>query len=54
MTRAGDLLLTALAPVVWGSTYYVTTEWLPAGVPMTLAMWRALPAGLLLLAGRWA
>ncbi|MCB2017404.1 MAG: EamA family transporter [Hydrogenophaga sp.] len=50
MTRAGDLLLTALAPVVWGSTYYVTTEWLPAGVPMTLAMWRALPAGLLLLA----
>lgn len=50
MKRSADLLLTALAPAVWGSTYYVTTEWLPAGHPMTLAMLRALPAGLLLLA----
>ena len=50
MNRAADLLLTALAPAVWGSTYFVTTEWLPEGHPMTLAMLRALPAGLLLLA----
>lgn len=50
MKRSADLLLTALAPAVWGSTYYVTTEWLPEGHPMTLAMLRALPAGLLLLA----
>lgn len=50
MKRASDLLLTALAPAVWGSTYFVTTEWLPEGHPMTLAMLRALPAGLLLLA----
>lgn len=50
MSRSTDLLLTALAPAVWGSTYYVTTEWLPGWPPMTLALLRALPAGLLLLA----
>ncbi len=44
-----DLALTALAPAVWGSTYLVTTEFLPAGYPLTVAMLRALPAGLLLL-----
>ncbi|HAS8352868.1 TPA: EamA family transporter, partial [Vibrio vulnificus] len=43
------LCLTALAPAVWGSTYLVTTEMLPAGYPMTIAMLRALPAGLLLM-----
>ncbi len=55
-----DLLLTALAPAIWGSTYIVTTQMLPAGYPMTVAMLRALPAGLLLLLlvrqlphGRW-
>lgn len=50
MTRATDILLTALAPAIWGSTYLVTTEALPPGHPVTLAMLRALPAGLLLLA----
>ena len=49
MSRNADLLLTALAPLVWGSTYVVTTELLPAGYPMTVSMLRALPAGLLLL-----
>jgi len=44
-----DLLLTAVAPIVWGSTYVVTTETLPAGFPLTVGMLRALPAGLLLL-----
>ncbi|MBX8814039.1 EamA family transporter [Pseudochrobactrum algeriensis] len=44
-----DLLLTALAPAIWGSTYIVTTQMLPAGYPMTVALLRALPAGLLLL-----
>lgn len=44
-----DLLQTALAPAIWGSTYIVTTQMLPAGYPMTVAMLRALPAGLLLL-----
>ncbi len=50
MSRSTDILLTSLAPAVWGSTYLVTTEALPAGYPITLAALRALPAGLLLLA----
>ena len=49
MNRYMILFLTALAPIVWGSTYIVTTEMLPANVPMTLAALRALPAGILLL-----
>jgi probable blue pigment (indigoidine) exporter len=49
MSRASDILLTAIAPAIWGSTYIVTTETLPAGYPLTVAMLRALPAGLLLL-----
>ncbi|MXN50568.1 EamA family transporter [Shinella sp. AETb1-6] len=49
MSRASDILLTATAPAIWGSTYIVTTELLPAGYPLTVAMLRALPAGLLLL-----
>ena len=44
-----DLFLTALAPAIWGSTYLVTTELLPDGYPVTVAMLRALPAGLILL-----
>ncbi|THV31217.1 EamA family transporter [Glycomyces paridis] len=46
--NAKDLLLTALAPVMWGTTYVVTTEFLPADRPFLTAMLRALPAGLLL------
>ncbi len=49
MNRNVDLLLTAIAPAIWGSTYIVTTQLLPAGYPLTVAMLRALPAGLLLL-----
>ncbi|WP_010105846.1 EamA family transporter [Verminephrobacter aporrectodeae] len=45
-----DLLLTAIAPIVWGSTYLVTTELLPADRPLLAAVMRALPAGLLLVA----
>ncbi|MER9439990.1 DMT family transporter [Mesorhizobium sp. M0340] len=48
-TRRFDLLLTAIAPAIWGSTYIVTTQSLPNFSPMTVAMLRALPAGLLLL-----
>lgn len=39
--------LTAAAPVVWGTTYVVTTELLPADAPMWSAALRALPAGVL-------
>ncbi len=50
MSRTTDILLTGLAPAIWGSTYLVTTEALPQGYPVTLAVLRALPAGLLLIA----
>jgi probable blue pigment (indigoidine) exporter len=43
-----DVLLTGLAPAIWGSTYIVTTELLPPDRPFTAALLRALPAGLLL------
>jgi probable blue pigment (indigoidine) exporter len=48
-TRNFDLLLTAIAPAVWGGTYIVTSQSLPEFAPITVAMLRALPAGLLLL-----
>ncbi|MFC8385548.1 EamA family transporter [Nocardia sp. NPDC057272] len=57
---AGTLALTALTPIVWGSTYAVTTEYLPPDRPLFTALMRALPAGLILLAltrvlphGKW-
>jgi probable blue pigment (indigoidine) exporter len=48
--RAPVLLVTALTPVAWGTTYAVTTEFLPPERPLLSATLRALPAGLLLLA----
>jgi len=48
--RFKDVLATAVAPAVWGTTYFVTTQFLPPDRPLTVAMLRALPAGLLLLA----
>lgn len=50
MKRPTTVLLTALAPVSWGTTYAVTTEFLPADRPLFTGLMRALPAGLLLLA----
>ena len=44
-----DLSLTAFAPIVWGSTYLVTTQFLPEDRPLLAATVRALPAGLLLM-----
>lgn len=43
-------VVTAVAPIAWGSNYYVTARFLPAGSPLYGAALRALPAGLLLLA----
>ncbi|MFD7443499.1 EamA family transporter [Streptomyces sp. NPDC059909] len=42
--------VTALAPVSWGSTYAVTTEFLPPDRPLFTGLMRALPAGLAVLA----
>ncbi|MEZ9233059.1 DMT family transporter [Vibrio amylolyticus] len=54
------IALTAIAPIVWGSTYIVTTEALPADSPLIASTIRALPAGILLvllsrawLSGAW-
>ena len=46
--RWHDVLVTALAPVLWGSTYIVTSELLPPERPFSSALIRVLPAGLLL------
>ena len=52
-THLSDILLTALAPLIWGSTYLVTTLFLPPNRPFTAALLRVLPAGVLLLAFYW-
>ncbi|WBB90685.1 EamA family transporter [Verrucosispora sp. WMMC514] len=58
--RLAATATTAFAPAVWGTTYVVTTELLPAGHPLFAGLIRALPAGLAALAigrvlphGRW-
>lgn len=43
-----DILLTSFAPALWGTTYIVTTEWLPAGYPLFIALMRALPIGIIM------
>lgn len=45
-----NLLITALTPVIWSTTYYVTTEFLPADRPLLAGFIRAFPAGVILLA----
>lgn len=42
-------LTTAIAPIAWGSTYYVTRHVLPADAALWGAVIRCLPAGLLVL-----
>ncbi|MEM8505592.1 MAG: EamA family transporter [Cyanobacteria bacterium P01_D01_bin.1] len=50
-TRLSNILLTALAPISWGTTYVVATEFLPPGHPLLVAAMRSLPIGLLLTIG---
>ncbi len=45
-------LITAVAPLAWGTTYLTTETFLPPDRPLFAALVRALPAGLLLLALR--
>ncbi len=45
-------LVTAVAPIAWGSTYLVTEQFLPPDRPLFAATVRALPVGLVLLAAR--
>ncbi len=46
------VLLTAVAPAAWGTTYLVTEKFLPPDRPLFSAAVRALPIGLVLLAWR--
>ncbi|CAN5248712.1 hypothetical protein BH23ACT9_BH23ACT9_39980 [soil metagenome] len=49
------VLVTALAPAAWGTTYIVSTELMPAGRPLLTATLRVLPIGIRLVArGRTA
>lgn len=48
MRRLMVVLMAALPPAIWGSTYLVTTEMLPADRPLTAAVLRLLPVGLLI------
>ena len=47
--RVAAIFTTACAPLIWGNTYLVTTKFLPPDRPLTAALLRVLPAGLLLL-----
>ncbi len=47
-SKLTNIALTALAPISWGTTYIVATEFLPSGHPLLVAALRALPVGLLL------
>ena len=51
IARWSDVLLTAFAPMAWGTTYVVATEFLPAGHPLLVASMRSLPIGVLLTIG---
>ncbi len=50
-SRLSDILLTALAPISWGTTYAVATEFLPPDHPLLVAALRSLPIGLFLTIG---
>ncbi|MEM8857054.1 MAG: EamA family transporter [Chloroflexota bacterium] len=43
------LFITAIAPLLWGTTYIVTTEFLADYGPLTVGVLRALPVGLAIL-----
>ena len=43
-----DILITSLAPISWGTTYFVATEFLPPNHPLLVAALRSLPIGILL------
>ena len=45
---SATILVTALAPAAWGTTYLVATQLMPAGRPLSTAAIRVLPIGLLL------
>lgn len=49
VSQAGWVVRTAVAPMVWGTTYIVTTHLLPDGHPVFAALMRTLPPGVIAL-----
>src|SRR5690606_12545507 len=49
-TTMRNVIIAALGPMLWGTTYLVTTEYLPPDRPLLISALRARPVGLLLLA----
>jgi probable blue pigment (indigoidine) exporter len=49
MKNTKDTLLTMLAPILWGSTYIITSMLIPINRPIFVALMRGLPIGLILL-----
>src|SRR5512132_3850483 len=43
--------LAALTPIIFGTTYLLTTEFLPPGRPLLAGLMRSLPTGLVLIIG---
>jgi probable blue pigment (indigoidine) exporter len=43
--------LAVLTPIIFGTTYLLTTEFLPPGRPLLIALMRSLPTGLVLVIG---
>jgi probable blue pigment (indigoidine) exporter len=43
------LYITAIAPIVWGSTYMITKLYLPPNIPMISSIIRCLPIGIIML-----
>ena len=50
MRRLTDILVTAIAPLVWGTNFLLTTDFLPPGRPLLDSLVRSLPIGLLIVA----
>ena len=43
--------LAAITPIIFGTTYLLTTQFLPPGRPLLAALMRSLPTGLVLIIG---
>ena len=50
-TRSRWAYLAAITPVIFGTTYLLTTEFLPPGRPLLAALMRSLPTGIVLVLG---
>ena len=41
------LVIAAIAPLLWGTNFFITTEYLPADAALWIAFWRAFPLAVL-------